>query len=93
MINLLQSLGHKYFSRVASIPILSIHIYVRFTQSCDSKRINQCTYTKSKQGMCLTQVLVATRDLVIESNLRINHLIQSQTHIASINGESSIHTS
>ncbi len=46
-----------------------------------------------KQVMCLTRALVAIRDLVIESNLTINHLIQSQTHIASTNGESSIHTS
>ena len=39
MINLLQSLGHKYFTRDASIPILTIQIYVRLTQVCGSKRI------------------------------------------------------
>jgi hypothetical protein len=37
-----------------------------------------------KLGMCFTRVLVATRDLVIGSNLKVNHLIQSRTHIASM---------
>ena len=37
-----------------------------------------------KQRMCLTRALVATGDLVIDSNLKINHLIQSQMHIASM---------
>ncbi len=58
--------------------------------------LNESTNVRTpnlKQGMCLKRALVATRDLVIESNLKINHLIQLQTHIASIYGESSIHTS
>ena len=84
MIYLLQSLGHKYFTRDASIPILTIQIYVRLYKYVVPNESSNIRTSNLKLGMCFTRVLVATRDLVIGSNLKVNHLIQSRTHIASM---------